>query len=318
MGAKGTLVVLSGLVLAGARCTFPYEVGHVNDAAITTETAPPVDASCAELPGGSVLACGTCGRLPCIDGRYGTCMEPTPAPGTSCGTCGTSTYACRSAGVSECSKKDDRTDGSDYTFNVPVGGDVDNRQVNRRTQLAVSYAAKHDGEIQGVRLNLRRMAYAACGPTATLPHPDPACGKCVPDALGTTYNCSVVTPITPGTVTLTIFSGTPDAMLGASPLATLTLSAAAVPDMAGADPFVELRASMPLAVKAGDPLTLVLGIDSTTIAMTVLLAREKVVGSIMVDHKTWSRVVYPPGPWSTLLRSHAALDVPMRGCLSTK
>jgi hypothetical protein len=123
-----------------------------------------------------------------------------------------------------------------------------------------------------------------------------------------------VTPVTPGTVTLQIFRGTPDTMLDMAPLAGIELDPMSLPDTTMSE-FVELVPMTPVAVKAGDPITFVLGIDSTSTAMIAGLLRERLlVPTLMPEHKTWTRPVYPPGVWSSLLRSHLAIDVKMQGC----
>ncbi len=299
--------ILLACLLGG--CSFPYEVGTTTDAA--------AGGSCADLPPGSVLSCGTCGRVPCVDGKYAGCVEPETAPGGKCGTCGTATYACKAPGTVECSKADDRTAGSDLPLTTTATSELDKSVVNRRTQLAASYVAKHNGEITGVRWMLRRTTYTPCGHTATTPHPDPACGNCVPDSTIGGFNCSLVAPVTPGTIQLQILRGAPGATkTDEPPLATVELDPMSLPDPTSADldALVEFVPKTPVAVKAGDTLTFALGTDSTSTAMIATVARDKLSPELMAEPRTWTRSVYPSGAWSSLARGQAVIEVKMLGC----
>jgi len=290
-----------------AGCSFPYEVGPANDSG-------PIEAgSCAEIPDGAVLACGTCGRVPCVDGAYTGCEEPVNKPGAKCGTCGTSAFACIAPGNVECPKTDDRTVASDLTFTMAAGAENENRSISRRSELAASYTAKHDGELVSVRFTLRRTVFSACGYTATVPHPDPACGSCVSDGAGG-YTCSLTKPVTPGTVSVKVFRGSPETMLDPTPMAAMDLDPTTLPDALMTPAVVEFAVKSPAAVKTGDAVTFVLGIDSTSTALQVLLLRDRLGGTIVAPHKTWTRSVYPAGAWLQQPRSHVVVDVTMNGC----
>lgn len=286
-------------------CSFPYEVGtRAGDAS-----------ACGEIPDGAVLSCGICGRVPCVDGAYTGCIEPENKPGTSCGTCGTSVYACTAPGTVDCTKQDDRTTDADLSALTVAGSETDNRTFTRRTQLAASYAAQHTGEITSVRFLMRKYATTTCGYSATNPPADPACGNCVSDGAGG-FNCTVVMPVTPGVVTLSVFRGTPPSMLEAMPVATVELDPAKVPDMLASP--VDFVLTSPVAVKAGDAVTFVLGIDSTSTGVQVTHHRDRLAGMLPLPHKTWNRSVYPPAAWTEqVLRSQVAIEVSMKGCFAT-
>lgn len=202
------LGILCGGVLLCA-CGFPSYayVDEGTDASTTTDsspsdTAPPDDVpvvsdGCAKPNGCGGCndkgikgeRCDPCGQWTC-SGTTVTCVAASPSPGSTCGRCGTSTYACTVNGTSACAVEDDRLVYVDASFETKTdklwtansGNEV---LVSFKTERALSYF--------DASLALKRVA-AGSG--------------------------------TDGTVTLTVYAGNPKD--GLAPLATVDMPALSI------------------------------------------------------------------------------------------
>jgi len=123
---------------------------------------------CKALTGKKGDACGTaCGALACgTDKESLACIAATPAPGTVCGICSTSSYACTSPGVTTCTKSDDRLPTVDPAFGpggAPVPDSFDDVKA-----AAIAYKTRIIGSIKSIELFIKKKDVTFVPGVATL------------------------------------------------------------------------------------------------------------------------------------------------------
>lgn len=111
--------------VVGDGCAKPNGCGGCNDKGIKGER------------------CDPCGQWTC-SGTLVTCVAASPAPGSVCGRCSTSTYACTVTGTTACANEDDRLVYVDASFETKTDKlfTIDSTNeviVSFKTERALSY-----------------------------------------------------------------------------------------------------------------------------------------------------------------------------------
>ncbi len=113
---------------------------------------------CGTLAGTPGKSCEPCGQWICsADLTAVTCAAATPPPGTSCGVCGTSKFACTGLALTTCSKLDDTTSVADLDF--ATTSSVVDLALDHMRELAITYTVRRTGRIQYLKVTIAREAY---------------------------------------------------------------------------------------------------------------------------------------------------------------
>ncbi len=307
-GPLATLATLATLVMGGLTgCGYPT-YGYVDpaeifvdaavDGAAPEDGAPPSD-GCAKPNGCGGCndqgvkgqRCEPCGRWVC-SGTVVTCEPASPAVGTPCGACSTSTYACTVSGTTTCASPDDRTVYTDASYETK---DQDLFALDGTSEAVVSYVVTRKVSYAEASFVLRRVPYA-CAPTAALPHPDPQCTDCAASDAGG-FTCTVPTPKS-GVLTYTLYEGTP--ATGLVPLGSGTVDAATVSASTAAFVTVAFPAEIPSRT-IGTTVSIGISTDSSAHAFEVHGGDGTSASKPPTTTSWWRRTLTGPGAWGSWL-----------------
>lgn len=262
------------------------------DALNQPDVEPPRD-SCVENGCGGCndkgvkgLRCEPCGQWTC-SGTSVVCTPATPAPGTTCGMCGSQKLTCTALGTTACPMEDDRLVYDDAKFeskNDKVW------VVDRTNEATIAFKSVRTISYFETAVVLRRIPYA-CAHVSALPHPDSACSDCRA-ASGGGFDCTVAAP-TVGEITLTLYAGSPST--GLTPLTTASISSTSIATSAG---WITFTLSAPVSPRpVGTPLAIGLTTDSSGHAFEMYGGGTSSFPPAPNDTVFWHRSTKPTGPW---------------------
>lgn len=216
---------------------------------------------CGTLAGVPATGCEGCGVWTCTTDKGSVfCKAAATAPGTTCGTCMRSKFACTAPGVTACELPDDRKAVSWGPGEMSVGAeDV----VSPRLAHGVEVTAAKSGEITDLQVAILRRPYN-CPDVSSVPHPDPSCTSCRYSLSLGKYSCSVEAPVT-GMLTATIWIGYPGA-LGAKAQAFIPADGTIL--SAPGTAWINFKLATPLTVSVGQKLYVELTSTSTAYEFT--------------------------------------------------
>jgi hypothetical protein len=291
---SGRLAVIFGVFVLG--CGYP-EYHYVDESAVPDvsveqpEVETPRDGCIENGCGGcndqgvKGLRCEPCGQWTC-SGTKVVCTPAMPAPGTSCGTCGTQTRTCSTLGVAVCPMEDDRLVYEDAAFKSK---DVKQWVLDRTSEALIAFKSVRTLSYFDVSVALRRVPYV-CARVTALPHPDPACSNCA--AVSGGFDCTVPSP-TVDELTLTLYAGTP--ATGLTPLASSAITSTSVPTTAG---FVAFTFSSPVSPRpVGTQLSIGLSTPSSGQAFEIYGGGSSSFPPGATDTVFWHRSTRPAGSW---------------------
>ena len=259
---------------------------------VQPEVEPPRDACIENGCGGcndrgvKGLRCEPCGQWTC-SGTSVVCTPAMPAPGTTCGMCGTRVRTCSSLGTAVCPMEDDRLVYEDAAFKSK---DEKIAVVDRANEALITFKSVRALSYFDANVVLRRVPYV-CAHVTALPHPDSACSDCKA-ATGGGFDCTVPSP-TIDEVTITLYAGTPTS--GLTPLATSSLGSTSIATTAG---FVAFAFSAPVSPRpVGTALAIGITTASSGHAFEVYGGGSSAFPPAAADTVFWHRSTKPSGPW---------------------